>query len=60
MSFPAVSIITVSFNSSNTIGDTIESILAQTYNNIEFIIIDGGSYDSTMDIVVSYEELFLS
>ena len=49
-----ISIITVSFNSAKTIKETIESILIQDYNNIEYIIIDGGSSDETIDIVKSY------
>ena len=55
-SSPKISIITVSFNSAKTIKETIESILIQDYNNIEYIIIDGGSSDETMDIVKSYSE----
>ena len=51
-----ISIITVSFNSAETIKETIESILIQDYNNIEYIIIDGGSSDETIDIVKSYSE----
>ena len=53
-SSPKISIITVSFNSAKTIKETIESILIQDYNNIEYIIIDGGSSDETIDIVKSY------
>ncbi len=53
-----VSIITVSFNSENTIKDTIESVLNQTYRNIEYIIIDGGSKDGTVAIIKDYEEEF--
>ncbi|MDP5030894.1 glycosyltransferase, partial [Paraglaciecola sp.] len=49
-----VSIITVCFNSSATIRGTIESVLAQDYQNIEYIVVDGGSKDSTMDIVNEY------
>ena len=55
-SSPKISIITVSFNSAETIKETIESILIQDYNNIEYIIIDGGSSDETIDIVKSYSE----
>ena len=55
-SSPKISIITVSFNSAKTIKETIESILIQDYNNIEYIIIDGGSSDETIDIVKSYSE----
>ena len=53
---PKISIITVAFNSSKTIKGTIESIISQDYNNIEYLIIDGGSTDGTMDIVKSYSE----
>lgn len=53
-----VSIITVSFNSEDTIKDTIDSILHQTYNNIEYIIIDGNSSDETVSIIKSYEKKF--
>jgi len=52
------SLITVSYNSSQTIADTIESVLSQTYPNIEYIIVDGNSKDNTMDIVKSYESKF--
>ena len=53
---PKISIITVSFNSARTLKETIESILAQDYTNIEYIIIDGGSSDETINIVKSYSE----
>ncbi|MBN2816772.1 MAG: glycosyltransferase [Campylobacterales bacterium] len=49
-----ISIITVVWNNVDTIGDAIESVLSQTYNNIEYIIIDGGSTDGTVDIIESY------
>jgi glycosyltransferase involved in cell wall biosynthesis len=55
---PKVSIITTSFNSERTIARTIESVLKQTYANIEFIIIDGGSNDSTLSIITSYTAQF--
>ncbi|GGK10634.1 glycosyltransferase family 2 protein [Pseudomonas matsuisoli] len=50
-----ISIITVCYNSAETVRDTIESVLAQTYSNVEYIVIDGASKDSTMDVVRSYE-----
>ena len=50
-----VSIITVSYNAENTIENTINSVLKQSYNNIEYIIIDGNSKDSTMKIVNRYK-----
>ena len=49
-----VSIVTGTYNSAKTIKDTIESVLSQTYTNIEYIIIDGVSKDNTLDIVNSY------
>jgi glycosyltransferase involved in cell wall biosynthesis len=51
---PKISIITVAFNSVKTIQDTIESILLQDYKNIEYIIIDAGSSDGTVEIVKSF------
>ena len=50
-----LSIITVSYNAANTIEDTILSVIQQTYNNIEFIIIDGNSQDGTINIIKKYE-----
>ena len=51
---PKISIITVAFNSVRTIQDTIESILLQDYKNIEYIIIDAGSSDGTVEIIQSF------
>lgn len=49
-----VTIITVCFNSEKTIGETIESVLSQTYDDIEHIIVDGDSSDGTMAVVKNY------
>lgn len=49
-----VSIITPCLNSAATISQTIESVLSQTYKNIEYIVVDGGSSDGTLDIIKGY------
>jgi len=51
---PLISIITITFNSEKTLSDTIESILNQSYKNIEYIIVDGKSMDGTLEIIDSY------
>ena len=53
-----VSIISVAFNSEATIARTIESVLSQTYQNIEYIIIDAASKDKTVAIAESYRPQF--
>ena len=53
-----ISIITVTFNSEKTLRYTIESVLNQNYDDIEYLIIDGGSTDSTLDIIKCYEPKF--
>jgi glycosyltransferase involved in cell wall biosynthesis len=52
---PKVSIITITYNSERHLEKTIQSILKQTYNNIEYIIVDGGSKDKTLEIIKQYE-----
>lgn len=50
-----VSVITVSFNSEKTIKGTLQSVNEQTYPNIEHIIIDGNSFDKTLEIIAEYK-----
>ena len=52
------SIITICYNSANTIERTIKSVLNQTYQDYEYIIVDGASKDDTMKIVKTYEPKF--
>ncbi|HDY4896305.1 TPA: glycosyltransferase, partial [Yersinia enterocolitica] len=51
--FLKVSVITVVYNNISEIQKTIDSITSQTYKNIEFIIVDGGSNDGTVEIIMN-------
>ena len=48
---PRISIITICYNASHTISRTLRSIQAQTYNDLEYLVIDGASRDNTLDLV---------
>ena len=53
-----LSIVTPSYNSEKTIRQTLEGVLKQSYTNYEYIIVDGGSKDGTLDIIREYEPKF--
>lgn len=53
-----VSIITATYNSARTVRDTIESVLRQSYENIEYLIVDGASKDNTLEIIRELEPQF--
>lgn len=54
---PLVTVVTAVFNGEKTLEQTILSVISQSYDNLEFIVIDGGSKDGTLDIIKKYEHV---
>jgi glycosyltransferase involved in cell wall biosynthesis len=54
--FPLITVITINFNNANALKETIESVINQTYQNIEYILIDGGSTDNSLEVIKQYED----
>tara|TARA_B100000686_G_scaffold345249_1_gene429481 strand:+ start:9299 stop:10030 length:732 start_codon:yes stop_codon:yes gene_type:complete len=52
-----ISIITISYNSASTIRSTLNSVINQTYKNVEHIVVDGGSIDNTIEICNNYPHI---
>ncbi len=55
---PTISIVTPSFNQGYFIGQTVRSVLLQRYPGLEYVVMDGGSTDSTLDVLESYKHRF--
>lgn len=53
-----ISLVTITYNSAATLYDTIQSVFAQSYPDIEYIVVDGASKDKTMDIIKGFEPRF--
>ena len=53
---PKISVVTISYNCKDAIEKTIKSVIGLTYDNIEYIVIDGGSKDGTVDVINKYKD----
>lgn len=56
--YPKISIVTVNYNNGEFLEDTIKSVIGQDYPNLEYILIDGGSTDSSLEIIERYKDHF--
>lgn len=53
---PKISVITISFNAQNVVEETVKSVVSQSYDKIEYLVIDGCSKDKTLSIVENYKD----
>ena len=53
---PLITVVTVVYNGREHLEDTISSVISQAYDNIEYIIIDGGSTEGTLDLIRAYDD----
>lgn len=56
MKYPKISIVTPSFNDAAYVGQTLQSVIDQHYPNLEYVVIDGGSKDESVDIIKSFDK----
>src|SRR5437763_884238 len=58
MTFPKITVITPSYNQGKFLEETIVSVISQGYPNLEYMLIDGGSTDNSIDIIKKYRTYF--
>ncbi len=58
MGKPVISVVTICYNSVRTIEETLQSVISQKYPYLDYVIIDGGSTDGTLDVVERYQNIW--